>query len=532
MKRRPILVVTACAVAAMGVATPAWAYWSVGSSNATGSASASVLGTPTISTSGVIATDVTINVTAAPASGLTPTGYRVARTAPGATVATVCTITGTTGSCHDTAPAVGQTNAYSVYARYTTGGANWESFDPATTSVAVPGTDTTPPTNALSLTAASGGGSYLTGSGAAYSLYYRGSVAGSVKLVDAVADTGSGPASAGFPALAAAGWTHAAETVSTPAGGPYVSTALSWTAAPANPAAYVVTGADLAGNAAGATVTFASDTTAPAGGSISYADGYYRTASVPVTVATGTDGGSGVNAASVTVQRATASLTTGTCGAFGGFATVTLSGGADTSVASGTCYQYRALVSDNVGNQTTYVSANVAKVDAIAPTVTSLALADGNGGATAGHADNNDTVTVTFSETLDGSKLCSTWPATGAQVINANNAVTVTITDAGANDALTVSSSTCTVSVGTISLGADYVSATTTYGGSGGNKSTISWDGAGTLTIMVGQPSALGNLRTGVVAGTPSYAPAAALTDLAGNPISTAPFTAAAASRF
>jgi hypothetical protein len=532
MKRRRLLVVTACAVATLGVAGPAWAYWTVGSSAATGSATADVLGTPTVSTSGVTTTNVTINVTAAPPTGLTPTGYRVARTAPGATISTVCTITGATGNCHDTAPVTGQFNRYSVYARYTTGGATWESFDPAATAAGVAATDTTPPTNALSLTGASGGGSYLTGSGAAYTLYYRGSVAGSVKLVDAVADAGSGPASATYPALTATGWTHAAQTVTTPPGGPYVSSALSWTASPANPAPYVVTGADFAGNTAGATVTFVSDTTAPTGGSISYTDGYYRTASVPVTVANGTDAGSGVDTSSVVVQRASATLTNGVCGTFGAFTTVTLSGSADTGVVGGTCYQYRALVSDRVGNQATYTSVNVAKVDTTAPTVTGITLKDGGNANGTGTADRNDSVTITFSEALDASKLCSSWTATGAQTLTGNNQVTVTITEAGGNDTLSVTASGCTVTVGTISLGADYVSATTTYGGSGANKSTLAWDGTSTLTISLGQPSTTANLRTGVAASTPTYAPAAALTDLAGNAISTTPVTATTSSRF
>jgi uncharacterized repeat protein (TIGR01451 family) len=221
--------------------------------------------------------------------------------------------------------------------------------------------DATPPTNSFSLNSASG--AYLAGGS---TLYYKGDAVGSFKLVDAVADSGTGPASATYSAIATTGWTHAAETVSTPSGGPYTSTTFSWTASPTNPTGYSVSGKDNANNATAGPITFVSDTTAPAGGSVSYTNGMVYHASVPVTTANGTDGGSGVNAGSGIIKRAQATLNTSTqvCGTFGGYTTtVTLTGGADTSVVGGNCYQYEYLVSDNVGNQATYTSASVAKVD-------------------------------------------------------------------------------------------------------------------------------------------------------------------------
>src|SRR5207253_1679655 len=112
------------------------------------------------------------------------------------------------------------------------------------------------------------------------------------------------------------------------------------------------------------------DTTAPDGGSATYPDGYVTTESVPLTLDTGSDSGSGL-ATGTELQRASATLTDGTCDTFGGFATIAgdpLSSTSDLTVTGGHCYQYRFVVTDNVGNQTTYDSPNVVKVDAAAPT--------------------------------------------------------------------------------------------------------------------------------------------------------------------
>ncbi|MGD0255195.1 MAG: hypothetical protein ABSB99_06550 [Acidimicrobiales bacterium] len=107
--------------------------------------------------------------------------------------------------------------------------------------------DSTAPVNNLSLSGQSGGGSYLSGT----TVYYHGSVAGSLTITNALTDTGgSGPASSSFPALSgtATGWTHSASgTVSTPTGGPYVSTTFSWSASTTSSPTEVVTGTDNVG---------------------------------------------------------------------------------------------------------------------------------------------------------------------------------------------------------------------------------------------------------------------------------------------
>jgi hypothetical protein len=242
--------------------------------------------------------------------------------------------------------------------------------------------DTTAPVNSLSLTGQSGGGSFLSGT----TLYYRGSVLGSFKIQNAVSDSGSGPASSAFPALGGTttGWTHTASTVSTPAGGPYVSNEFKWTAGTSSSPTETVTGTDAAGNTAAApTLTFTRDITAPSGGSITYTNGYNTSGTVAVTFSAGTDAGSGINAASGQLKRASTTLTNGSCGTFGAFENVGPEGVSspynDSSVATNTCYEYEYVVSDNVGNPATITSASIVKVDTTAP-ANSLSLTGKSGG--------------------------------------------------------------------------------------------------------------------------------------------------------
>jgi hypothetical protein len=145
------------------------------------------------------------------------------------------------------------------------------------------------------------------------------------------------------------------------------------------------------------------DLTAPSGGSITYIDGYYTSASVPITYDTGTDTNSGLNTASGKIQRSSATLSGGVCGSFGSFSDlVTEFDGSytDTSVASGNCYKYQYVIADNVGNSATYTSANIAKVDTIAPTTSD--------DASTTWRSTDATVTLTPSDT-GGSELANTY---------------------------------------------------------------------------------------------------------------------------
>jgi uncharacterized repeat protein (TIGR01451 family) len=216
-------------------------------------------------------------------------------------------------------------------------------------------------------------------------LFYRSNASsGGVTVTASATDANSGIVSYSFPTLPA-GWT------STP--GALGVMSYSWSApnptAPSGAQNVTATNnATLVSPATGITMT--SDVTAPATGSVTYTDGYRTSASVSVSFVAGSDaGGSGVNATSGLLQRAGATLTGGTCGSYGAFATVT--GGTnptspftDATVAAGNCYQYRYLMSDNVGNQATYTSANVAKIDTAAPTIARAVAAKTDGSATPG----------------------------------------------------------------------------------------------------------------------------------------------------
>jgi hypothetical protein len=214
---------------------------------------------------------------------------------------------------------------------------------------------------------------------------------------------------------------------------------------------------------------FTVDTAAPTGGSASYTNGYVTTASVAVTMANGSDGGSGVNAGTTQLKRASAALTGGSCGTFGSFNPVGAAGAAspytDASVLSGNCYQYQYLVTDNVGNTATYSSASVVKVDTSAAVFTvtaSGANVSATGAAAFFKSTGAGSFTVTASDPESG-VTSSTFPVapTGWSLGGSGNARTYTL------GAATVSSSIA-------------VSATNGAGTASGNQTiTITVDGTG-----------------------------------------------------
>ncbi len=360
MKRH--LATLALAVALTVVAATAWAYMSAGSvPGGNGAAAASSVNqgaTPTASATG---SSVTVNWTATTlANGQSVTGYVVKRydagTGAAQTILSACTGTIATLSCIES----GVPNGSWKYTVTPVVGTNWQGLESTKSATVIVNTDTTAPTNSISLSSVTGG-AYLSGS----TIFYRGTNAGSLRLTNAVADAGSGPASSSTAALTGttAGWTHAPSTVSTPAGGPYVSSSFDWAAGTGSSPAEVVTGRDVAGNTAVTNLTFSTDSTAPTGGTISYANGYAAGRSVSITFTSGTDAGSGI--ATRRLQRATAVLIGTTCGTFGTFTNLgaanPASPYADSSLPIG-CYKYRYVVTDQVGNQDVATSASVVKV--------------------------------------------------------------------------------------------------------------------------------------------------------------------------
>jgi hypothetical protein len=374
------------------------------------------------------------------------------------------------------------------------------------TSATIVKVDQVPPTNTVSIVNATGAVSEFGGA----TLYYKGDAAGSFKYVDAVADAESGPASTDFPSLSTTGWTHAAETVSTPAGGPYVSSTFSWTANPGVPPLSYLVGRDAAGKIWDAAITFISDTASPTGGSISYTDGVVDSASIPIALNHGIDApvdGSGLDATTVLKRdAATLNTTTETCGAFAGtFATtVTLVGGSDTTVVSGNCYHYKYVVSDLVGNTTTYTSASVAKVDTSGPQVTAITSLQSNGATGNGQLQVGDKLVLTFNQSLASSSVPTTF--SGATEID-NVLAPDTLTIPGITDgALNTGSLLYAPTLGTATFAGTVLLS---------NNAT-----ATTVTITVTSVSS-GLLTPGAGSGALVFKPATTIHDGGGNSAST-----------
>jgi type II secretory pathway pseudopilin PulG len=149
------------------------------------------------------------------------------------------------------------------------------------------------------------------------------------------------------------------------------------------------------------------------------------------------------------------------------------------------------------------------------PSPVSLILANHSGAA--GKADAGDTVTVTFSEPLDASTICSAWVNNGTT--QSMSTATIQITHASSS-ALSVSAATAcgsTVNFGATALGADYTSS----GTMNFTNSTISWNPSTyTLTFALGTPS--GSAAAVVGNHIPTYTADPQMADLSGNQVSSA----------
>jgi hypothetical protein len=196
---------------------------------------------------------------------------------------------------------------------------------------------------------------------------------------------------------------------------------------------------------------------------------------------------------------------------------------------------YSAVATDTAGNHGTAQGTATSFKDVTAPTVSNVMLADGGvNGSSIGVLDPKDKVTVTFSEPMDPSTICSKWAAGADWTVNGNGQVTVNVSSTNILS-VTVTSGGCPTSrIGTVALaGAYHGSGTLSYGGNGQNASSLSWNSsAKTLTIT------LGTRATGTVNGTaqsaaaPSYSPSDGIKDSAGNSLATATFTSTGTSRF
>src|SRR5581483_2709495 len=120
--------------------------------------------------------------------------------------------------------------------------------------------------------------------------------AGNFQLKDTVTETGSGIANVSFPALGGTttGWTHTADTETTPIGGPYVTTNnFQWGAGTSSSPTETVTSTDNATNATPTTLTFTNDISGPSAFALTAPGNGATIANGQAVSASPVDGGSG-----------------------------------------------------------------------------------------------------------------------------------------------------------------------------------------------------------------------------------------------
>jgi hypothetical protein len=332
-----------------------------------------------------------------------------------------------------------------------------------------------------------------------------------------------------------AGAAHTVTGTATASGTGSWSLNLNLSALNDGPVTYSVTVKDAAGNTGTAyTTSRTKDTAAPAPTitAPTYVNSSSNINAVPVSGTT--EAGATVN---VTVRIGLSSIVTKTVTPTGTSWNTTMD---LSSFPDGTLI-YTADSTDAAGNSGTATAAGITNKDTALPSISAVTLL--GGGTTAGTADAGDTLTIRYSEALDASKICSPWNNTGAQTLKANNDVTVTFnhSTSGSNtsNTMAVTSKTCTLNIGTISLGsnANYASTASpvVFVGTNTGVSTVSWNpDTFSLTIQLGTTkNNTGAQGTNVGADFPAYAPSSGLTDVAGNPLATTPaFTSTASSRF
>lgn len=340
-----------------------------------------------------------------------------------------------------------------------------------------------------------------------------------INNISAVPVSGTAEAGAAITVSAADGVPANTVTGTTTAAGGAWSLTLNLGALNDGPVTYTVKVTDAAGNAStAATASDTKDTVAPVLGITApmYVNRGSNVSAVPVSGTTEAGTVVNVTVRNVLSQSVTKQVTpTGT----------TWSTTVDLSTLSDGTLTYTAATTDLAGNNGTATAAGTTSKDTVAPTVTRIRLANGGSTNTSKpSADPGDTVTLWFSESMDLTKFCANW--TGSRV-----AGTVRISDAGTNDSLSFAFTGCTL--GTVSLGGNYLSGNDAVFGATGGGSGVIWDAANNaLVVTLGNApngsSGAGTLAAGVPTGTPAYMPPQTLADVAGNAIGTVSLTAPA----
>ncbi len=252
----------------------AWAYWN---SEGTGTGTATVATLPPTVVSAVSPlysdeVEVSWEAPAVPA-GMAITGYRVVRVA-GGTPSPACGTTSSvvlppaTLSCVDSGLADGEADyvVTAVVGTWTTAGTT---DDPVAVAA-----DRTAPT--IRLSGAERSNALIDRRDGEALLFFRPDAGGSIRIDAELTDDEVGPASATFPAVTAAGWSHGAETVSTGTGSAptvtYRSGPLDFAPGASTPSPMEITGVDERGNTRTRSLTFVADADPPTGGALTVND--------------------------------------------------------------------------------------------------------------------------------------------------------------------------------------------------------------------------------------------------------------------
>jgi hypothetical protein len=542
-RRRRVALSLAAALAALGTAVAVVAYF-VTTGAGSGTGSVSTLAAPanvqaSQPTSGVGTVHVTWK--AVSVNGGNPTGYYVQRFAgssPSAACASSSTslLAGGSTSCDDTGVAAG-TYTYTVTAVYR----SWSATSSPSNSVTVV-LDTTPPATTLAFPANGGDYGATAWSSGCTVTGICGSATDStgVQSVRVSIRQGSGSYWNGS-SFASATEVFQTATLASPG-----ATSTAWNYPLARPAdgSYTVhvQATDTLGNATpsgtfSSSATFTVDTVAPtAPTAVSLANGagvgsayidIANKSSVSVLVS-GISEVSASESITVTISDGTHSVTKT---AIAAATNLTVTGINASTLSDGTNnISISAVEVDGAGNTSaSRAAATTYSKDTVAPSPTAVTLVNGTGG-TAGELDpRKDQVVLTYSEVLNAASICSSWSNGSTQTLSTANVMVNVAYNGGSNLLTVTNSSGCTLNVGTVALGAAYVTADSTFGGTGsGNASSVSWNPtARTLTISVGALNT-GTLNTTVqAAATAGYTAASALTDLAANPITTTQVTTA-----
>lgn len=279
-----------------------------------------------------------------------------------------------------------------------------------------------------------------------------------------------------------------------------------------------------AGNSFSAANTFGSDSVAPtvtastiaktAGGEAGYIKKngtYYVYANVSDT-GNPASGVSSVtaNVATITPGETAAALSSGSFtidGATYNYRSASLR--ADNQLAAGT-YAYSITATDGVGNTGTQSGLTVV-VDNTAPSGSDVQTTNKAGGIV-GRAEQGDSITFTFTETMDPNSILAGWSGASTNVVVRldNNGLLFS------NDKVFIynSSNSTELSLGIIDLNRDdYTSGDRTFGATG-TPSTMVQSGS-SITITLGTAS--GSTTTAAGSATMSWDPSSSATDWAGN---------------